>query len=698
MVVARSGTKVMARMGLVLLAWLHVADARADVREHGMIRGRITDRAGKPIPDCYVTVSNERHDRVGEARTAGDGRYSIKVQPAARHTVWACKDPGMLFGHVPQTKTAIGETTDFRLEAGANIVLAAYDEDGNRLNNGRFREGVVHRVYATDLSDLPAPGFFTAVHHAASNWQWDRAHPAMVVHPGKRYKLFVRWQFAGVGDLLYAMDNGGEGFQLESAGSVLEINVNREVARSALAELRRHPLSGTVSSAIRDSAVEMNAGETALTESPPDLRRAVRAFNRSLARSLRAQEDAELQLAQTNIERNRKGVLELRLVREDGSPLQGALVRYQQTKSEFAFGAHPLGARGSYDPRLAAIMREAGFNQSAVTVRWGLLEASPGKFDWHNVDSFQGLSQQVDQGYQLFGALSLWFTANRDFSPPFLRDRSVPEVKGQVYRFARQLAERYAGHIDTWELNELNLASANSLGLDWLQRIEVGREFVRAIKDGNPKARILMGSTALPFEFPDSEALDDLLRSEIPSDIIGLEFYYAGVNTDGHSMPGMSTAMVSRFLDHYAKFGKPIVVKEVSAPSTQVPGSSWWERPWTQDAQAEFARKFYTIAFSKPLVRGVTWSWGVTDPDAFIVSGGLVDRDLQPKKAYYALASLLGGWKTSGSGVTDGEGRLTIRGFGGEYRVTVAPGDGAPRSVTERIDERGVRQVVWPIR
>jgi hypothetical protein len=208
--------------------------------------------------------------------------------------------------------------------------------------------------------------------------------------------------------------------------------------------------------------------------------------------------------------------------------------------------------------------------------------------------------------------------------------------------------------------------------LDWNQRIEIGKVFASAVKAGNPKAQVMTGSLALAYDSPDSRPFFELLDAGLPADMVGLELYQAGVNTDGVAVVGLDLVTIDKLLAQYASFGKPIVVKEFSAPSAQVDGSSWWHRAWDEALQAEFATKVYTIAFSKRLLRGMTWSWGVSDTDAYIQHGGLVDEKMRPKTAYFALQRLLASWRTQGSSTTDAAGRVAWRGFGGTYQLTIA--------------------------
>jgi hypothetical protein len=175
---------------------------------------------------------------------------------------------------------------------------------------------------------------------------------------------------------------------------------------------------------------------------------------------------------------------------------------------------------------------------------------------------------------------------------------------------------------------------------------------------------------AIPFHV----FLNLLISRNISFDAIGLEFYYSGIDDGGNGRPGLSLASQSRVLDRYAVFGKPIFVRELQAPSAQYAGSNWWHRSWDEATQAEFLEKFYTIAFSKPLVKEIAWSYGVIDGESFITSGGLLDTTGKPKAAYNTLMNLIASWTTSGIGTTNENGELLIRGFAGDCQLQVDAG------------------------
>lgn len=649
------------------------------------------------IANCYIDASGSDYSSLGNTYTNDAGYYELSVPRQKTYNLWAGKTEQYNFVYIPQNKETTSDQLDFVLAPGANILINAYDELGNQLRNQSFRQATQSRIFATDLTDLPAYSYFGAVHDGKSNWDWNQAIPALVVEPQTPYKIHVNSEVPEFGMVVLTADNDGHGYSLDKQGDQITINLNYEVAKSSLAMLKKQS-DLNLADAIENSTGHLAAAKNYLSQNPSDMKNAVGELNLSLKYSLEGREQLVLARAKSGIEQYRKGDVKLRLVDDNGKPLSDYRVDFSQTSYDFLFGANPMGVNGSYDAKIANLMKDAGVNQSYITARWRLIEPQPGQFNWDNMDDYQKIDEQLDSGFKLMGALSLWFSPNSDFSPDYLKNMSYEQLKENVYNHAYNLASRYKGRIDTWEINEMNLASANALNLTQEQRLDLMKVFQKAIREANPQARILNGSTALPYEFNDSIPFPTLLNNSDITDIIGLELYYSGVNTEGYSTVGLDLAAISDLLDSYSCFGKPVYIKELSAPSTQASGSSWLHQPWNTQTQAEYLKDLYTIAFSKPSVHGITWSWGITDSDAFIVGGGLLDAAANPKPAYFALKNLISSWTTTGSGVTDGSGEYSFRGFGGDYSVTIEDPAGSHVSTTVHVTEQQAGLFIIPVR
>ena len=106
--------------------------------------------------------------------------------------------------------------------------------------------------------------------------------------------------------------------------------------------------------------------------------------------------------------------------------------------------------------------------------------------------------------------------------------------------------------------------------------------------------------------------------------------------------------------------------KQLTLPSLQ-------ER---ENYQAEYIKDLYTLLFSKPSVSSVTM-WNLTDRNAWRGhAGGILDSELQPKKAFYTLKKLIKEtWNTKIEKEINLNEEFHFNGFYGQYDGTIKVGD-----------------------
>jgi hypothetical protein len=123
--------------------------------------------------------------------------------------------------------------------------------------------------------------------------------------------------------------------------------------------------------------------------------------------------------------------------------------------------------------------------------------------------------------------------------------------------------------------------------------------------------------------------------------------------------------VVRKTIDAAAAAGLPVHVSEVAILGGRE----------DEAEQAEAVRHFYTAAFAHPKVAGITW-WDLSDRFAWRSAPvGLLRADLAPKPAYRVLDRLLNHvWLTDAAGRSSDNGKVTVRGFFGQYRITAHAG------------------------
>lgn len=384
--------------------------------------------------------------------------------------------------------------------------------------------------------------------------------------------------------------------------------------------------------------------------------------------------------AREDIETYRKGDVVLTVIDAQGQPYSEAIVSYTQTNHSFLFTCHNHETDGELDGDylLVNTIKQAGINSIFQMMNWRFTEQEQEIYDFDEWDSRLRVQDFYEAGLVGIGYSLSFASSVPEFSlvPDYAYSLSFDELKNAVYQYIHETVEYYKDEIKIWNIfNEPTLE--NALNLNEQQEINVIKESVNAARDVDSEAQIMINvwppggdphSGMYPYDF-----LQEAIDAGVDFDIIGLEWYYNSYGASfwgGGPFPRLNLTSISEVIDEYSTLDKKLFISEISVPSEPI-GKGYWGQAWSEELQAEYLEAIYTIFFSKPQVMGIGW-WDVTDAGAFIYYGGLLDEQAQPKQAYYTLQNLINNWTTNGTGVTDDNGELMFRSFGGAYEIIVS--------------------------
>ena len=139
----------------------------------------------------------------------------------------------------------------------------------------------------------------------------------------------------------------------------------------------------------------------------------------------------------------------------------------------------------------------------------------------------------------------------------------------------------------------------------------------------------------------------------------------------------------------YKEFNLPIHITEFIPQSSGKDITGWHTGKWTEEAQAECAEQFYTLAFGYPAVVSINW-WGLSDRNIWLKGGGLLDSEYNPKPVYNTLFKLIKQeWMTKNLRIdTDKNGEANFRGFYGEYDIVIIKPDGSKQNLRKHLQEK----------
>lgn len=392
----------------------------------------------------------------------------------------------------------------------------------------------------------------------------------------------------------------------------------------------------------------------------------------------------------------RAAELTLRVRHADGSVWADTEVVVEQVRHDIAFGNIGFDfvglANGEHDgsrvnifggadtesaERLVAPWLEL-FNTATLPFYWEGFEPVRGQPDTQRLRNAAAWFR--DRGVSVKGHPLVWHT----LAPDWLREYSEEEVEEIVRARIRREVRSFSGLIGTWDaINEVVIMPvfSNEETQNAITRLcrRIGR--IPTIRLAFEEARRADPTLTLVLnDFDMSTAyeclIEGVLEAGVEVDAIGLQ---------SHMHQGYwGEERTLEILERFARYGLPLHMTETTLVSgdpmppeivdlNDYQVEQWPSTPEGEERQADEIVRHYRTLLSHPAVQAVTY-WGLTDRGSWLGAPvGLVRSDGSPKPAYHALRGLVKGewWLPPTRLRTDGEGRVTVRGWPGDYSVSV---------------------------
>jgi hypothetical protein len=293
-----------------------------------------------------------------------------------------------------------------------------------------------------------------------------------------------------------------------------------------------------------------------------------------------------------------------------------------------------------------------GFDFLSVPVIWRRVEPKEQEFKWTQLDAW------ID-----------WLTKNRmpikacplvafnEANIPdwlYIWEHDFDTVRDLVYDHINRVVQRYGNYVQTWDVISA-IHADNCFNFNFEQLMELTRMAATLTKQLSPRSTTIIDLVAPWGEYyarnqrtiPPMLYADMAVQSGINFDAFGLQFYF-GVAREGMYLRDLM--QVSSMIDRFGALGKSIHITALQVPSASTPDpwdawggtvsvedGGYWHEPWTEDRQSLWFRDFTRIALSKPFVETITWRDLADYEGHYLPHGGLLNRDLSPKKAYSEL-------------------------------------------------------------
>jgi len=403
-------------------------------------------------------------------------------------------------------------------------------------------------------------------------------------------------------------------------------------------------------------------------------------FNAGLKARGEEAERRALKQAAIDIEKNRKRDAVVRILDAGGKGVPAAAVKIEHIRHDFLFGCNiymfDRFAAPKENETYKRRFREL-FNAATTGFYWASYEPVKGKPKYQYTDAI--VQWSLKHHIRLKGHPLLW---DHPAGKPKWAGRKQPSQDVQRKRVF-DIMQRYSGKIEFWEV--VNEAAH-------LPRLKIDAPYRWARQADKDAYLIVNDYYVMANGYP---AFFTFLKKAIDR---GVPFDGIGIQAHEPRTMRFPLGRCREILDRYATLGKELHITEFTPTSggAKITGSHV-TGVWDEAAQAEYAEKFSRICFAHPSVVAITW-WDLCERGAWLKGGGLLRKDLTPKKTYTAMKKLIHEeWTTRREGKTDNAGEFAFRGFHGTYTATVTAG-GKTKKTEFHLGKSGPKVFVIAIR
>ncbi|MCF7740275.1 MAG: endo-1,4-beta-xylanase [Candidatus Marinimicrobia bacterium] len=457
----------------------------------------------------------------------------------------------------------------------------------------------------------------------------------------RKFGVNTQWFIEGFGFCSLCANNGGEYYSLEELNGKRQLNLNYEFANSRVSRnLRvrdRYKSSGTVFSPEVKSFIELSQEYLEMAKKQiTNGEKCGRLANKSLYYSLWAGEKIELEHARNQIAINN---------RDDKVYFGCESRQYIWAKSE------------AFTRRFAELFNFATLTHYVWDTWYPLFEPQEGEYNWGIKDEITKFL--LDNDITIEGRPLFWF--HPWVTPKWLENKNFDQLKSYVDKHTRDLVGHYGNKVKHWEVVNEYHDWANIFDHTPEQITEIVRLACNKTKEINPEVSRLINNCSPWSEYvargrmarmeasrplrSTRQFVKDLVEAEVDFDVLGIQAYFGYRDLSD----------IMRMVERFEKFGKPIHITEIgttSGPtfktvmdkSMGIKKSPYdWHRPWDEELQADWLEQVYTLFYSRPNIKGINW-YDFSNFRPFIVNGGMVKANCEPKRSFYRLKKLLSSW------------------------------------------------------
>ncbi|MGN6505381.1 MAG: endo-1,4-beta-xylanase [Tepidisphaeraceae bacterium] len=365
--------------------------------------------------------------------------------------------------------------------------------------------------------------------------------------------------------------------------------------------------------------------------------------------------------AAERIEKYRKAPLHIRVVDVAGKPVPNASVTVAMTQHAFPFGCC-YNVSSIVGPNSQTDDGKAFFKHFVDLFNVGVDEYAMKWPGWETPETrdqaMAALQRLTEAGIKVRGHCLIWPSwrhmpadiKNLKDDPAALRARIDAHIPDEVAAIGNRVTE--------WDV--LNEPYVNNDVMKILGYDEMARWF-KIAHDANPNLPLLLNETSVPTS-PPADQHYDVLYDQVkliqknggPISGVGMQAHFGSQLT--------SPTDLMKIYDRFATLNLPLEITEFDVNVSD------------RQLAADYLRDFFTISFSHPNIKGIL-IWGFVANHHWRPDAALFNADYTLRPAGQAWIDLVKKqWWTHAQLTTDPSGACDVRGFLGDYTLTVTDG------------------------
>lgn len=360
--------------------------------------------------------------------------------------------------------------------------------------------------------------------------------------------------------------------------------------------------------------------------------------------------------AEERIEKYRKGDLQIHVVDKAGNPVNGAEVTANLSRIAYNWGTAVTSANildtvsadmKHYRDTLARYFNQAVFENEMKWKNWPAHDEEK-----KGLSTLRAMRWLRTHNISARGHVMVWPSWQN--SPQYLRkfEHDKEALRSAILNNIRDQANVMYGQFAEWDV--MNEATLHHDFMDILGREEIKTWFDEARKSA-PGVKLFFNDYTMFHNDDASNTFYNIAKflvdSDAPIDGIGEQAHIGG------TPPGIP--LVLERLDKFAGLGLPIIITEFDINCDD------------DEFKANYLRDFITAVFSHPSTTGLL-QWGFWAGAHWFPSAALWNEDwsIRPNgKVYVDLITKK--WNTRYIGASSDSGKCQVRGFCGEYDISV---------------------------